>query len=175
MADSHKPHSVDHTAIPIDVDPREQRMRGIAVHGRTPFDVPYISEIVPGLWQGGCADGLVLPTHIDHVVSLYPWERYTNRHQLKSLLSVALYDDVDQSTEQIRDIAAWVNACRRTGTVLVHCQAGLNRSALVVGAALLMGDYPGSPLTVVKHLRETRSPAVLCNPAFEAWLTGSEW
>jgi hypothetical protein len=44
---------VDPTAIETDSDPTVQRMRGVALHGGMPFDVPIISEIGPNLWQGG--------------------------------------------------------------------------------------------------------------------------
>jgi hypothetical protein len=44
---------VDPTAIETDFDPTVQRMRGVALHGGMPFDVPIISEIGPNLWQGG--------------------------------------------------------------------------------------------------------------------------
>jgi hypothetical protein len=40
-------------AIETDFDPTVQRMRGVALHGGMPFDVPIISEIGPNLWQGG--------------------------------------------------------------------------------------------------------------------------
>jgi len=46
--------SYDPTRIDIDLDPRVQRMQGVAYHGNTPFDVPYISKITDGLYQGGC-------------------------------------------------------------------------------------------------------------------------
>lgn len=163
--------STDHTAFPIEFDPREQRMRGTAIHGNTPFDVPYISEVTDNLWQGGCTNGLMLPPHIDHLVSLYPWERYTRRHELKSNLSVRLYDSVDGfDPDQFVALAQWVNVCRRSGPVLVHCQAGLNRSGLVAGLALVLDGM--APSEAVALLREKRSPAVLCNPVFAAWLLG---
>lgn len=158
----------DPTKIEIDFDPTVQRMRGIAYHGNTPFDVPFISQITDNLWQGGCEDGLVLPGHIDHVVSLYPWEEYTMKHQVKSYLSVRMYDSSDGSgpnIEQVIDVATWVNAARKTGTVLVHCQAGLNRSSFVAGMALVLRGYPAKD--AIALLREKRSPAVLCNSTFE--------
>lgn len=159
----------DPTRIDIEFDPREQRMRGTAVHGNTPFDVPYISPITDDLWQGGCTDGLILPPVIDHVVSLYPWERYSNRHELKSLLSVRLYDDLEgPNTETIIGIARWVNVCRQSGVTLVHCQAGLNRSGMVAAVALMLeGRTADEAITL---LRSSRSPAVLCNPNFVEWL-----
>lgn len=162
------PDSEDPTKIDIRFDPREQRMNGIAHHGHTPFDVPFISEINETLWVGGCTDGLILPETIDHVVSLYPWEQYSPSRDLKSMLSVRMYDSLDQSTEQVKAIAAWVNACRAEGPTLVHCQAGLNRSNLVAATALILDGM--APADAIALLREKRSPAVLCNPAFEQHL-----
>jgi protein-tyrosine phosphatase len=44
----------------------------------------------------------------------------------------------------------------------------LNRSALVAGMALILDGW--KPADAIALLREKRSPAVLCNPAFEQWL-----
>lgn len=164
----------DPTGIKLTIDPTVQRLTGTTAHGYHPFDVPYISEIVPGLWQGGCTTGLALPHFIDHLVSLYPWERYKTFHELKSELYVRAYDSLDGGPEriQITHLAEWVNHCRDTGNVLVHCQAGLNRSSLVVAVALMEEDPTRRPLDVIKLLREQRSPAVLCNPSFEAMVLG---
>ena len=104
------------------------------------FDVPFVSEIAEDLWLGGCEDGLVLPPFVQHLVSLYPWEQYTVRHELASNLEVRMYDSIDQAFHQVDSIAPWVNECRSTGATLVHCQAGLNRSSLVVGRALVLGE-----------------------------------
>lgn len=161
----------DPTRIDISYDPLLQRMKGTAYHGDTPFDVPYISQIDGNLWTGGCADGLVLPAEIKHVVSLYPWEAYSVNHELRSFLAVRMYDNEDQSFKQVRDIAAWVNSCREDGPTLVHCQAGLNRSALIASYALMLGGMDAAD--AIALLREKRSPAVLCNKAFEQWLVAA--
>ncbi|MBB5167137.1 dual specificity protein phosphatase family protein [Mycobacterium sp. AZCC_0083] len=166
----------DHTAIDITTDPQTQRLSGVARHGWTPFDMPYISEIGHNLWQGGCETGLVLPKHIKHLVSLYPWERYTINHDVLSETYVQMYDAEDQGYEQVDALARWVNLCRESGPVLVHCQAGLNRSSLVAAKALYLEwqgqELPGAdPIDgdfIVSLLRDKRSPAALCNPAFEA-------
>lgn len=163
---------IDPTRIDLAVDPQRQRLVGISAHGLLPFDVPFVSEILPDLWLGGCEDGLVLPTFVEHLVSLYPWEQYTVRHELASSLQVRMYDSVDQAFHQVDGIAAWVNECRATGPTLVHCQAGLNRSSLVVGRALVLDGM--DPVEAIALLREKRSPVCLSNPSFERWLLSQE-
>jgi len=160
--------SGDPTGIKIEFDPTIQRMSGVAVHGNTPFDVPFISELDDNLWQGGCQNGLGLPLFIKHVVSLYPWERYRIHHELDSFMEVRMYDSEDQAFEQVEQIAQWINVCRETGPVLVHCQAGLNRSSLVATRALMLSGKTAD--AAIKQVREARSPACLCNPSFETYL-----
>lgn len=163
----------DPTAFPISFDPRTRRMSGRAFHGNTPFDVPFVSEVAHNLWQGGCEDGLVLPTQVRHVVSLYPWEEYTINHRVQSQMAVRLYDDLEgPDRDQMIAIARWINVCRKTGITLVHCQAGLNRSSLLAGLALVLDGM--APAEAVALLREQRSPACLCNPVFEQWLLNFE-
>ncbi|MDB5042204.1 MAG: dual specificity protein phosphatase [Candidatus Eremiobacteraeota bacterium] len=159
--------SADPTRIDIRFDPRHYRMSGIAVHGNTPFDVPFISEIAENLWQGGCEEGLVLPDFIVAVVSLYPWEKYriTNgavRHEIE------MYDSTEQAFDQVDELAALVNQHRKSGPVLVHCQAGLNRSSLIAARALMLEGMSAD--AAITTLREKRSQACLCNKSFERWL-----
>lgn len=151
-------------------DPQVQREAGRTAHGLISFDVPVISPIVPGLWQGGCQDGLLLPRFIDHLVSLYPWERYDVEHDLASTRTIRMLDAASQDMTVVDDIARRVNVLRESGTVLVHCQAGLNRSGLVVVRALMLDGMSAD--AAIALVRERRSPAALCNPAFEEWLLG---
>jgi hypothetical protein len=162
------PQGSDPTRIDIASDPLERRINGVAYHGNTPFDVPYMSQIDGSLWVGGCTDGLELPDFIMHVISLYPWESYAYHDQVKSVLSFRMYDSADQGTNEVRRIAQWVNDCRAEGMTLVHCQAGLNRSNLVAATALILDGM--EPAKAIALLREKRSPAVLCNTSFEAHL-----
>lgn len=159
---------IDPTRVDLAVDPQRKRLVGVSAHGLLPFDVPFISEVAPNLWLGGCQDDLVLPRFLRHLVSLYPWERYTIEHDLGSRLEVRMYDSVAQSFGQVDAIALWVNDCRANGPTLVHCQAGLNRSSLVVARALILGGMP--PRTAIEQIRRKRSPVCLCNPSFETWL-----
>lgn len=162
-------YNADPTAIAIDVDPRYRRMRGVAVHGDTPFDVPFISEIAPNLWMGGCASGLVLPDHIDFVVSLYPWERY-QLNESQRRYEHRMYDSAagDFNPSEVLQLALMIDTARYEVCVLVHCQAGLNRSGLVMALALMVGGKTADE--AIALLREKRSPAVLCNASFEGWL-----
>ncbi len=164
--------SGDPTRIDIEFDPLTQHMRGVSMHGHIPFDVPFMSEVASNLWLGGCQDGMILPSFIKHLVSLYPWESYTVNHDLDSTLEVTMYDSEDQAFGQVDTIAAWINECRATGPVLVHCQAGLNRSSLVAARALVLEGM--KPADAIALIRATRSPACLCNPAFERWLLSNE-
>lgn len=173
MTDSLNTPDVDPTYVPVVSDDRRnplvKRMKGVATHGRTPFDVPYISEILPGFYQGGCERGLILPDFIEHVVSLYKWERYTQHENVKTFREVTMYDSLDgPDRDNVLELATLVNECRAQGNTLVHCQAGLNRSGLVAATALMLEGRTAKE--AVNLLRESRSPAVLCNPVFEEWL-----
>jgi protein-tyrosine phosphatase len=165
---------VDPTYVPVEVaddfrNPFVRRMRGIAHQGHTPFDVPYISLILPGFYQGGCEHGLVLPREIEHVISLYRWEKYDLHDGVQTFHEVTMYDSNDgPDHDNIVELATLVNECRKQGNTLVHCQAGLNRSGLVAGAALVMSGMTGQE--AIDTLRASRSPAVLCNQTFAEWL-----
>jgi hypothetical protein len=153
----------------IDTDFKTHHIEGIAREGNTPFKVPLITQIDDTLWQGGCINGVDLKGQFKHIVSLYPWERYNPGGELHSFVEVRLYDCGDiPSPKQLKLLARWINDCRKTGTTLVHCQAGLNRSGLLTGLALVLGGM--MPVDAIQKMRESRCPAVLCNKAFEAWL-----
>jgi len=132
------------------------------------FRVPLISHVEGNLWQGGCHNMKELPTDFEYVVSLYPWERYilgpkTHRDEIE------MYDHGTMpDIKQLHEIARKVNEYRARGKTLVHCQAGLNRSGLVAGLALILGGM--EPKEAIALLRKQRCDMVLCNETFENWL-----
>jgi protein-tyrosine phosphatase len=133
--------------------------------------MPLMSEILPGLWMGGCEDGVPLPRIFDFVVSMYPWEKYELHEDVLQRLEFAMYDQRGAvNGDLVAEVAGLINEMRSSGTVLVHCQAGLNRSGLVTAAALVLDGWTAG--AAISHLRARRGPAVLCNPDFEAWLRG---
>jgi protein-tyrosine phosphatase len=168
----------DPTKIDIDIDihevdwddPFTRTMSGITNHGHMHFRMPVISHITGNLYQGGCENGLVLPEVIKNVVSLYPWENYTIKHQTNSTTFIRMYDSLDQSFEQVEGIAQWVKTLCEDAPTLVHCQAGLNRSSLIAGRTLMLMGYTAE--AAIDELRLKRSPACLCNWAFEEYLRG---
>lgn len=149
-------------------DLTSHHIEGIAHMGNTPFTCPIVTHVEGNLWQGGCLGGQRLPSDFRFVLSLYPWERYvlgdgTERREVR------LYDSGDMPDGAVlHELADWVNEKRAEGLTLVHCQAGLNRSALVVGLALIKAGR--TPDEAISLMRANRSPAVLCNSTFERWL-----
>jgi len=173
--------AVDPTRIHMDTEvndwnnPLVARMRGYAYHGNTPFDVPFISHIEGNLWQGGCERGLILPSFFENVVSLYVWEKYAFEDPLEppAVTEVVMYDDSSGPDHaNVLELATLVQSACKSGPTLVHCQAGLNRSSLIAGAALMLGleEGPRTAEEAISLLREKRSPACLCNKTFESFL-----
>ena len=156
----------DPTAITMRAQTMD-RISGTTWHGNLDFDCPAISYIDTNLYQGGYVPGTRLPTEFKHLISLYPWERWKVPHQLQTELYVTMYDGITQAVDQVDVLARLVNICRTSGPVFVHCQAGLNRSSLVVARALWLGGMFEKGSDVVDYIREHRSPACLCNPTFE--------
>lgn len=147
----------------------EDRITGYAYHGGY-FNMPIFTEMDTNLWTGGTPAGRPsLTKHFDKVLCLYPWEPYPVSDTVEKV-DVELYDALDQALEQIEPLADLVNQWRDEGKrVLVHCQAGLNRSSLV--AALAIMKKSGKPgYQVINEMRQKRSSEVLCNDAFQEFL-----
>jgi hypothetical protein len=122
-----------------------------------------MTEIVPGLWVGG-ASGSALPPEIKHIVSLIGLGGWTG--PVQSILALVMEDNDTQPLDGVDGIAAWVNS--RKEPVLVHCGAGLNRSALIAARALMLRGRTADE--AIALIREKRSQYCLCNAHFEHWL-----
>ena len=135
-------------------------------------DCPLVSHIVDNLYVGGCIDGVDLGDHFSHIFSLYKWERYDYDTEKTKLYEYTMYDSasmpVDTETlEKVVPLA--VEALNNGGKVLIHCQAGINRSNLT--AALVLRDWKGlTSREAIDMLREKRSEHVLANSTFERFL-----
>lgn len=151
------------------------RIRGYVPHGAARglnpnLDVELISHVEGGLWQGGCEQGIRLPHDFDFVLSLYPWEQYTLGPSTERV-EVKMYDSLDQAFDQVDELAHdVVKRLSADQKVLVHCQAGLNRSGLLAARILTLQGW--TPAAAIAKLRQSRCELVLCNEAFENWIAG---
>ena len=137
-------------------------------------------EILPGLWQGGTEDDDVVgrPKPAGHygrchpfdlVVTLYadaqpvPWEVEELRFGFpdSSLTPRAIERAVALSAHAH---SRWQSGAR----VLVRCQAGVNRSGLVMALTLMRHGL--SAVDAIGLIRERRGPAALSNRHFVRWL-----
>lgn len=130
-------------------------------------------EVAPRLYLGGSMMGGDL-THFDTVVSLSrsgntfaPVPATVDHHPFyfgdANTIPTALV---------VKAIDAVLAAHARGDTVLVRCQAGLNRSALVMASVLIAQGW--DPDNAVRHLRAVRSHDVLFNPTFLAHVLGED-
>jgi len=126
-----------------------------------------ISHIEGNLWIGACPESS-LPDFFAYVLNLYQSEPYGTHPN--TVVRTQRMDDSDEllDPEVLEDLADWVNEKRALGPTLVHCQAGLNRSGLIAGLALVRSGM--APKDAIALLRQKRSPDVLFNNAFERWL-----
>lgn len=138
------------------------------------------SEILPGLFQGGTEDDDVVQvaayghrfaheTPYDVIVTLYasaqpaPWGVEELRFGFMDSALDGL--DVDRVVRAARfAYQRWIDG----DTVLVRCQAGMNRSGLVTALVLVMAGL--SPAQAITLIRERRSPGALFNEHFVQWL-----
>lgn len=155
----------------LEADLNSQPITGYLPDGRH-INIPLISHIADNLYVGGCMHGVDLGDFFSHVFSMYKWEQYKVAPATK-VHTVTMYDGhngVDKA--EIDDLATRVvKALDAGGNVLVHCQAGINRSNLVAAAAL-MKKFDYSAEDAIALLRHKRSPLVLANRTFEKYLLG---
>lgn len=134
--------------------------------------LPLISHIKDNLYVGGCIEGVKLKNFFSHVFSMYKWEKY-HVDPFTKVHTVTMYDSNEGPDRAEIDDLAWrvAQALKDGGNVLVHCQAGINRSNLVAAAALVKLGY--TVTDAIALLRKQRSNIVLANQTFEKFLLES--
>jgi hypothetical protein len=135
-----------------------------------PLD-PY-AEVIPGLAQ---ASSWITPLELldehgfDASVDVGGWDQsveLVGRDYTFLLLDdVPWIEDPDAIHALGRAVADMVASGRR---VVVNCAAGMNRSGLIVGRALIFLGYP--PREAIRLIRAARGPKALYNRAFEEFL-----
>jgi hypothetical protein len=150
------------------------------------WDFPLWSEILPGLWLGGTDDDDTIETGVDTykprmitkddfdtVVTLYSWAQPVD--WLVEEVRYGFYDSeighIDFSAvERAADFS--YQACKSGKRVLIRCQAGINRSSLVMAHVLMKDKYTARE--AIDLMREKRSKAVLLNKHFVDYLVMSD-
>lgn len=106
----------------------------------------------------------------DTIINLYPWGDYVCPI-IRAHLKVRMYDNFEIPTSSVvLPIVDFTHASRSFGEVLVHCQQGINRSALIAAAVLIRHDKV-PPKEAIDRIRKARSENCLKNQVFELWLT----
>lgn len=138
------------------------------------------SEIAPNLFMGGTDDDDVIhlpqlsrsprrDLPFDSIVTMYAWARPADWHVQEFRYGIPDASICDIDLNRLKQAVEWgyqqwVNGDR----VLVRCQAGLNRSGLVI--ALIMIKSGLDAANVIDLLRSRRSEYALCNEEYVAWL-----
>ncbi|MGW1846858.1 protein-tyrosine phosphatase family protein [Streptomyces sp. NPDC001966] len=119
----------------------------------------------------GQSHAAVVGTEFDLVISLFTRPDHGPEpgvdHLIAEIPDGPLTAEQIQTVQQLATTAA--HAMRRGRTALVRCNAGYNRSGLVVAQTLIELGQPG--MTAIQLIRERRSPWALNNPMFEDYLT----
>jgi hypothetical protein len=143
------------------------------------------NEILPGLHLGGTDDtdvvyeeaagsrfdhkAFITPEHFDTVVTMYAYARPVDWFVKEFRFGIYDSDMKDFQTDELHDIVVAAHRDWKKGKrVLVRCQAGINRSGLVMALMLIREGY--SAEDAITLMRGKRGQAVLANKHFEAWL-----
>lgn len=133
------------------------------------------SWVAPRLWVGaypGDGPDMLARTKavgIDRVVRCANQETHEFDVGIDSNLNETTAPAFERASDHVADLL------RRRMRVLVTCQAGINRSALVAGLALVKAyGYPGSlALREIQANRRNRTHIALCNTDFADYLVQS--
>lgn len=142
------------------------------------------SEILPNLFISGTLDedvvqrgkstySLAQPSMFDSVVCLYGHANPIGYYVREQRFGIADAELDESSKPEIRQLADWLYSEWKSGKrVAGKCQAGWNRSGLVVALVLLREGYSADE--AIRLIREKRSPNALCNPHFVEFIKQEE-
>lgn len=140
-----------------------------------------VSEILPGLFQGGTLREQVIdqeqlltkfhedPRPYDAVVTLYPWAAPVGFGVEERRFGFPDGEMIDEYVSRIEALAEWAHGEWASGRrVLIRCAGGMNRSGLITALVLLRAGYAADD--AVALIKQRRSPDALTNASFVAYL-----
>jgi protein-tyrosine phosphatase len=141
------------------------------------------SEILTNLFMGGTDDEDVIhiPARIysrredlpfDSIVTMYAWARPAdwNVQEFRYGVPDASIKDIDLN--RLRQAVEFgYDRWKQGDRLLVRCQAGLNRSGLVMALILIKDGY--TPYQAIDLIRQRRTDIALFNENFVNWLLSS--
>ncbi len=146
----------------------------------TQFPEALHSEILPNLWQGGTHDYDTIgqyfaglgPTleNYDAVYTLYGSANPAGWgvKEIRFAFFDGNMDDFDPESDLALPVAEAHRDLKAGKRVLIRCQAGLNRSGLVMALVLIRDGY--APDEAIALIRQQRGPDALFNGRFVDWL-----
>lgn len=129
-------------------------------------------EIVPRLWMGGRYAARLVQWNFDVVVNLTYYGRSVSDQYSGLYLEWPIEDGEDPpDLAVLSPLVDFLQELHYSGkTVLIHCQAGLNRSGLVM--ALVLRSKGWTADGAIAQIRAERDEYCLCNADFEAYVRG---
>ena len=144
------------------------------------FETELYSEILPGLFMGGTADNDVVDVakplrnlnevqEFDSVVTCYSWAQPMSWYVHENRFGFADGPMDEKTFAKVDELASWLHAEWKSGRrCLSRCQAGLNRSGILISLVLQKEGYSADD--AITLIREKRSPNALFNTDFARWL-----
>jgi len=126
-----------------------------------------------GLVAGASAFGMpateVNKTNFDTVVTLYAWARPADWFVKELRLGILDGPMTDYNLDDLRTLVLSAHSDWKEGKrVLIRCQAGINRSSLIMALVLIREGL--SAKKAIDLMRKQRGMAVLANSHFVDWL-----
>ena len=144
------------------------------------YGQPLWSEILPGLWQGGTHDtdtihergvSMFQPTQedFDTVISLAALSNGVGWGVKEHRFAFLDSDMNDFDVTELKELVEIAHRDWKAGKrVLIRCQAGWNRSGLLMALTLIKDGF--EPQEAIDLIRERRVPEALSNQVFAKWL-----
>lgn len=147
-------------------------------YGQRFYREPLWSEVLEGLWQGGTADHdidaqlrkpMITKKDFDTVITLYGYANPVDWFVREVRYGVWDSNMKDFDVAELFDIVKLAHSDWKRGKkVLIRCQAGWNRSGLVMALVLIREGM--APEDAISLIRKKRSPQALCNNTFVQFL-----